>query len=138
MTIEGTADKGTLREALEAARREVAHRFDQGPCMGPRQGCAACTIDAALSSKDERAALTPDRADRWVEHDGFATRRLATPPDADREGLLDDLIERWHVWNATVDDDLKVMLGLRLMQDAFDALPNLARSSSPDSPRERA
>jgi len=37
-------------DALRAARREVAHRFDQGPCMGPRQGCAACTIDDALST----------------------------------------------------------------------------------------
>ena len=39
---------------------------------------------------------------------------------------LDDLVERWHAWNATDDPDLKVMLGLGLMQDAFDALPNLA------------
>ena len=45
---------------------------------------------------------------------------------------LDDLIERWHVWNATSDDDLKVMLGLRLMQDAFDEVrQRAARSAIP-------
>ena len=45
---------------------------------------------------------------------------------------LDDLVERWHAWNATDDPDLKVMLGLGLMQDAFDALPNLAALAPAD------
>ena len=45
---------------------------------------------------------------------------------------LDDLVERWHAWDATDDPDLKVMLGLGLMQDAFDALPSLAALAPAD------
>ena len=71
--------------------------------------------------------------------------RSATPSSEEADpGALADLIERWHVWNATTDDDLKVMLGLRLMQDAFDALPtlvtpdNAGRSSIDAATLERA
>ena len=57
----------------------------------------------------------------------MTAERQTTERLREARALLADLIERWHVWNAASNEDgiTKVMLGIRLMQEVFDALPNL-------------
>lgn len=93
-----TPDRADLLvAALQSARRDVAHSFDQGPCRGPNNRCAACTIDDALS----RLAI-PDRAD---------------PPHDDLEAL-------WGKW--TAGERLAYGMGFRRGDKHFLATPDRA------------
>ncbi len=104
-------------EGLDADIRLLVDAILGGTDYKPHREAAERVLAALAARSEPRPATRADVAD------SFPIGGRAEPR---AEGLREALLERWHAWNAAPDgSDEKGLLGMALMQDAFDALPDI-------------